>query len=130
VVDNTFMTYWRRTHLPVHVPLQLELCCFPFELVLPHGFISKDAVLLIIIEWPMSMSSLTSLTLHFPTSREPNRVIFFSLYSCTACQPQMECFCFFVPYILHWHGQDSFCFPPGSATLVLNKATCSYEMYL
>jgi len=72
VVDNTFITYWRK-HLPVHVAFKLELCCFPFELVPPHVFISKDAVLLIITEWPTLMSSLTSLTFHFPTSHEPKR---------------------------------------------------------
>jgi hypothetical protein len=76
VVDNTFMTSWR-THLPVHVPLQLELCCFSFELILPHGFISKEAALLIITEWPTSMSSLISLTFHFPTCHEPKRAILF-----------------------------------------------------
>lgn len=76
VVDNTFITYWR-THLPVHVAFKLELCCFPFELVPPHVSISKDAVLLIITEWPTIMPSLTSLTFHFPTSHEPKRWSFF-----------------------------------------------------
>jgi len=130
VVVNTFITYWK-THLPVHVAFKLELCCFPFELVPPHGFISKDDVLLIITEWPTLMPSLTSLTFHFPTSREPKRRSFFFL---TIHVPPVnlpkECFYFFVPHIPHWHGQDSFCLPPGWATLALNKATSSYELYL
>ena len=133
VVDNTLVTY-RRTRLSVHVALKLELCCFPFEQVPPHVFISKDAVLLIITEWPTLMPSLTSLTFHFLTSHEPQSWSFFPPppphNSCTSCEPQKECFCFFVPHIPHWHVQDSFCLPPGSATLALNKATCSYKLYL
>lgn len=80
VVDNTFITYWR-THLPVHDAFRLELCCFPFELVPPHVFTSKDAVLLIITGWPTLMPSLTSHTFHFPTSHEHKQwSFFFSLF--------------------------------------------------
>lgn len=91
VVDNTFMTNWRRIHLLVHAALKLELCCFSFELVPRYRFISKDAVLLIITEWPTSMSSLTSLIFYFPNSHEPRKVnLLFSHFSCPSCKPQKE----------------------------------------
>ena len=95
-------------------------------ITLKHSLI--NAVLLIVTEWPTLMPSLTSLTFYFPTSWAQKVNFFFSHYSCTSCQPQKECLSFFVSHIPHWHGQDSFCLPPGSATLALNKATCSYEL--
>jgi hypothetical protein len=123
------MTYWRTTHVPVHV-VKIDLCCFPSELVPPPGFSSKDAVLVIMIEWHRAMSSLNSLTFHFPISCELKMGDLFSHFSCPSCQFQRECFCFFVPHIFHWHEPDSFCLTPGSATSALNEAICCYEMYV